>query len=73
MKEPAQCDTGIIEALRSKIRTLEKENRLLKERLDEAGISYADIMPDNGDEPSDLFDPDALPEGGLGNVIALPL
>lgn len=37
---------------------MEKENRLLKERLDEAGISYADIMPDNGDDPGDLFDPD---------------
>lgn len=58
MKEPAQCNIGIIEELQSKIRTLENENRLLRERLEEAGISYADIVPDNGIDSGDLFDQD---------------
>ncbi len=43
MKEPEQFDATVIEHLKSKIQTLENENRLLKERLDKAGISYADI------------------------------
>ena len=58
MKEPAQCNTRMIEELQSRIRTLEHENRLLKERLEEAGISYVDIVPDNSIDSSDLFDPD---------------
>ena len=58
MKEPAQCNTEVIEELQSKIQTLENENRLLKERLDEAGISYADIVFNNSDEHTDLYDPD---------------
>ena len=47
-----------IEELQSKIQTLENENRLLRERLDEAGISYADIVLNNSDEHTDLYDPD---------------
>lgn len=39
-------ETQIIE-LRNKISELEMENRLLKERMDEAGVSYADIVSDN--------------------------
>ncbi len=47
MKEPAKCNTDLIEELQSKIQTLETENRLLKERIDEAGVSYADIVIKN--------------------------
>ena len=47
MKELKQPNAGIIEELQSKIRALENENRLLKERLDEAGVSYADIAADS--------------------------
>jgi hypothetical protein len=46
MKELEQDNIGIIEELQSKIQALENENRLLKERLDEAGVSYADIAAD---------------------------
>ncbi len=58
MKESAQLDLDVMEELQSKIENLEYENRLLKERLDEAGISYADIVSDNCDESTDLYDPD---------------
>ncbi len=44
--------------LQSKIEALQNENRLLKERLDEAGISYADIVMDNSNGPTDIYDPD---------------
>lgn len=42
--ELLQHTSETMEELQSKIRILENENRLLKERLDEAGISYADII-----------------------------
>ena len=42
MTEPSQNYTDIIEQLKSKICILENENRLLKKRLCEAGISYVD-------------------------------
>lgn len=58
MKEPAQCNIEVIEELQSKIQTLENENRLLKERLDEAGISYADLVLNNSNEHTDFYDPD---------------
>ncbi len=58
MKESEQFDATVIEYLKSKIQTLENENRLLKERLDEAGISYADIVSDNSNESKELYDPD---------------
>lgn len=58
MKEPVQCNTEVIDELQSKIQTLENENRLLRGRLDEAGISYADIVFNNSDEHTDLYDPD---------------
>ena len=54
MKEPVQHNTEVIEELQLRIQTLENENRLLKERLDEAGISYADIVLNNSDEHTDL-------------------
>lgn len=47
-----------VEDLEEKIRALEIENRLLKERLTEAGISYADIVDDGRDGSSELYDPD---------------
>ena len=46
------------EELKSKIHALEKENRLLRQRLDESGISYADIIEDYSEAPSALYDPD---------------
>lgn len=36
-------DDAVLKELQLKIEKLENENRLLKNRLDEAGISYADI------------------------------
>ncbi len=47
-----------LEDLEEKIRVLENENRLLKERLTEAGISYADIVDDGKEGSSELYDPD---------------
>ena len=43
-KEPTQQYSDLINSLQSRIHALEDENRLLKERLDEAGVSYADIV-----------------------------
>ena len=48
-------ETQIIE-LRNKISELEMENRLLKERMDEAGVSYADIVSDNDKVVAELYD-----------------
>lgn len=47
-----------IESLKNRISFLENENRLLKERLDEAGISYDDIVGDSDGTKVELFDPD---------------
>lgn len=58
MKEPAQQYSDTIEKLKSKIQAVEDENRLLKERLDEAGVSYADIVSDNAEGMVELYDPD---------------
>lgn len=58
MKELEQDNIGIIEELQSKIQALENENRLLKERLDEAGVSYADIAADENAELTEQYDPD---------------
>lgn len=58
MKELEQDNIGIIEELQSKIQALENENRLLKERLDEAGVSYADIAADENAELTERYDPD---------------
>lgn len=48
-------ETQIIE-LRNKISELEMENRLLKERMDEAGVSYADIVSDD-EVVAESYDP----------------
>ena len=37
-KEPTQQYSDLINSLQSRIQALEDENRLLKERLDEAGV-----------------------------------
>jgi superfamily II DNA or RNA helicase len=45
-----------VEELEIKIRALENENRLLKDRLTESGISYADILEETTDEDNELHD-----------------
>jgi superfamily II DNA or RNA helicase len=57
MKEPAQQCSETIEKLQTRIQILMDENRLLKERLDEAGISYADIVAVIVEEMPELYDP----------------
>ena len=47
-----------ITKLKNRISALENENRLLKERLSEAGISYADIVGDDSDDYEAIYDPD---------------
>ena len=46
------------EDLQSRILLLEEENRLLRERLEEAGISCDDILCGHPREDDDLYDPD---------------
>ena len=45
-----------IEKLKNRILVLENENRLLKERMDEAGVSYADIVSDNDKVVAESYD-----------------
>lgn len=56
--DPTQDSLGIIEELKARIKALTEENILLKERMDEAGISYADITQDNDEVATELYDPD---------------
>ena len=58
MKEPTQQYSDLINSLQSRIQALEDENRLLKERLDEAGVSYADIVSGDAQGVVELYDPD---------------
>ena len=58
MKEPTQQYSDLINSLQSRIHALEDENRLLKERLDEAGVSYADIVSGDAEGVGELYDPD---------------
>ena len=58
MKKLEQDNMAEIENLKSKIQALENENRLLRERLNEAGISYADILPEGNDKSAEGYDPD---------------
>lgn len=58
MKEPTQKYSDLINSLQSRIQALEDENRLLKERLDEAGVSYADIVSGDAEGVVELYDPD---------------
>ena len=46
-----------IKKLKDRISLLENENRLLKERLAEAGISYSDIIDEDQDKMDELYDP----------------
>ena len=57
-KEPTQQYSDLINSLQSRIQALEDENRLLKERLDEVGISYADIVSGDAEGVVELYDPD---------------
>lgn len=57
MKEPTQQYSDTIKSLQSRIQALEDENRLLKERLDEAGVSYADIVSGDTEGVVELYDP----------------
>lgn len=47
-----------INQLKKKISELENENRLLKDRLSEAGISYADIINVEDFYKSEKYDPE---------------
>lgn len=58
MKEPTQQYSDTINSLQSRIQALEDENRLLKERLDEACVSYADIVSGDTEGVVELYDPD---------------
>lgn len=58
MKELTQQYSDLINSLQSRIQALEDENRLLKERLDEAGVSYADIVSGDAEGVVELYDPD---------------
>lgn len=58
MKEPTQQYSDTIKSLQSRIQALEDENRLLKESLEEAGVSYADIVSGDAEGVVELYDPD---------------
>ena len=58
MKEPTQQYSDLINSLQSRIQALEDENRLLKERLDGAGVSYADIVCGDAEGVVESYDPD---------------
>lgn len=58
MKEPTQQYSDTIKSLQSRIQALEDENRLLKERLEEAGVSYADIVSGDAEGAVEVYDPD---------------
>lgn len=57
MKESADQYSDTIEQLQTKVQALTDENRLLKQRMDEAGIAYDDIESDNNSNVIDLYDP----------------
>ena len=58
MKEPIQQYSDTIKILQARIQALEDENRLLRERLDEAGVSYSDIVSGDAEKVVELYDPD---------------
>ena len=58
MKEPTQQYSDTIKLLQARIQALEDENRLLRERLDEAGVSYSDIVSGDDERVVELYDPD---------------
>lgn len=58
MKKTEQQDLDAIESLKLRIQALENENRLLKGRMNKAGVSYADIVSDSEETAAALYDPD---------------
>lgn len=58
MKGSTQQYSDTIKSLQSRIQALEDENRLLKERLEEAGVSYANIVSGDAEGVVELYDPD---------------
>ena len=58
MKGPTQQYSDTIKSLQSRIQALKDENRLLKERLEEAGVSYANIVSGDAEGVVELYDPD---------------
>ena len=58
MKEPTQQYSDTIKLLQARIQALEDENRLLRERLDEAGVSYSDIVSGDAERVVELYDPE---------------
>ena len=58
MNEHTQQYSDFINSLQSRIQALEDENRFLKERLDEAGVSYANIVSGDAEGVVELYDPD---------------
>ena len=58
MSETAEQYSETIEKLQYKIRQLMDENQLLKQRMDEAGISYADISGGIYETETNIYDPD---------------
>ena len=58
MKEPTQQYSDTIKLLQARIQALEDENRLLRERLDEAGVSYSDIVSGDDERVVELYDSD---------------
>lgn len=57
MRDSEQQELDSMESLKIRIQALENENRLLKERMDEAGVSYADIVSDSEEAAAALYDP----------------
>lgn len=58
MNEHTQQYSDTIKSLQSRIQALEDENRFLKDRLDEAGVSYADIVSGDAEGAVEVYDPD---------------
>ena len=58
MKGPTQQYSDTIKSLQSRIQALEDENRLLKERLEEAGVSYANIVSGDAEGVVELYNPE---------------
>ena len=57
MKNSSHDISDIIDKLQKKIQSLSNENRLLKERLDENGISYDDIVSNCDIDAKEQYDP----------------
>ena len=58
LEETVQRYAEIIEKLQSRVQKLTDVNMLLKQRLDEAGVLYADIVAESGETEAELYDPD---------------